>query len=442
MKLLKSTAMFLAAAITLTTLTSCSGGEVKQVEDKPFTVDGMKGSYTGDWKGSRPNGNGELIISDDEYYRGEWNKGALFGQGEIRKVLDDGSWEYYKGECAKNTPAGKGQKIIGSNNNSSKIEIDGDFSDESTLMYYATDDTGKLVDIGSIRKDEYVSFVGNPDFEGIPFEDWVRMDTANGFVFASMKCDGKYIGQTDENGVPNGYGYSTSDDGYHKYYYKLGTWKDGQIEGDYTEWKYDNGQWSTRIGSMKDGVDVGEYTLYTEYPDYCTVEKNNYDTSYTYTLCSDGKYRTGYTTRETYYNDGGCFYQKYLTLKNNPDDWEYYYEGEYAECDKDGNLIECGKADTRSSCSLRWVSYEQAYKDELWEKLAPVVAVGIFAVGSYALWSSANSASDKWLADWRERNAKGELEFKKLTLRDIANREASKGYSSEAEELRKLADSL
>ena len=176
-KYLKAVAVFLAAAMMLT---ACAGGKdnsdpekidkkdlseyekasVTQVKDQTYTFDEREGLYTGDWKGNRPDGNGKLVISSDEYYSGEWSNGSLVGQGEMKNVYDDGSYRYYKGECLYNQPAGEGKLIYGYEDGSF-TEIDGDFNDESTLICYLVDETGKLVDVGSMKDGKFTSYVDN-----------------------------------------------------------------------------------------------------------------------------------------------------------------------------------------------------------------------------------------------------------------------------------------
>lgn len=417
---------------------------VTQVEEQPFSMEGRDGFYTGDWKGNRPEGYGEFIIGEYDYYTGQWYNGMLLGEGEMQKTYDDGSWKRFEGECAYNLPSGEGRMYIGSDNDPYFMEIEGDFGDESTLMYYTTDGVGKLVDLGGVQDGQYVSYVELTEIEGgIDFMDWVRMDSAE-IANSWEGYEGVYIGQTDENGVPNGYGYSVSNR-YSTTVRKLGTWKDGAIDGYYTEWR-DTGKWKTRTGTVKDFKDVGDCVLYRDELNYSVVKKVNFDTSYTYTLCSDGIYRTDYVTQELFFNDGRYEYQKYITFKNDLDDYRYYYEGEYAISDADGNIIECGEADTTSVCSLKWMSYEEALKKELWNKIAPIVAIGIvIGVGAYALgtWGNdfENSAAGRYVQNTRDELARAsEHNNLRRELLEKAGEEERLGNTYEANRLREEAE--
>ena len=137
----------------------------------------------------------------------------------------------------------------------------------------------------------------------------------------------RYIGQTNKNGVPDGYGYyeacfvasgtlSGTKDGKDvsiewsnkRVISKTGSWKEGYIEGYYTLLSLtDNVTMSGRtlasikeIGCKKDGEDVGEFASYTDYGEMLEIRKKNYDTCDDLVLCDDGAYRTSYETYEWY----------------------------------------------------------------------------------------------------------------------------------------------
>ena len=456
-KMLKATAAVLAVSVTLMACTNSADdvkidakaldlyakSSVTHVEEQPFTMNGEDGLYTGDWKGNRPEGYGDFIIGDYDYYSGEWYNGMLYGQAEMQRTYDDGTWKRFEGECAFNSPSGNGSMYIGSDYDSYIMKIEGDFSDESTLLCYMTDDVGKLVDIGGFSDGEYVSYVGNPDIEGINFTDWVRSNLERNNSGLSG-YDGVYIGQTDENGIPNGYGYSVASHA-GQIVYKLGSWKDGMIEGYYTEWR--NG--GERIGCVEGGRDVGECVIYQEYlPDHYIsykVIQMNCDTSYTYTLCDDGIYRTDYVTKEFHLSDGSVERQKYLTFKYDMDDYRYYYEGEFVTCDEDGNVLRAGIADTESRCSLDWISYEELEKRDFWNTIAPIVAIGVVggvAIYSLCTWGNdfEGSAADRYLQRKTEESAKTLSESRKYDeLMEKAREEERLGNTYNADKLREEA---
>lgn len=330
-----------------------------------------------------------LDIGESDYYDGEWYNGMMLGQGEMLETYDDGTWKLFKGEIFYNQPAGKGEMSVGSNDGSYRIKIQGDFSDESTLMFFMTDKNGKLINIGGIKDGEYVSYVGETNVKGmIEFMDLIRPNMESGYASWFDGYTGNYIGETDSNGVPNGYGYSITakifpeNEDWNCYYYKLGTWKDGKLEGYYTEWRYENHHWSSRFGCMKDGEDVGECVIYSENSDYMgdhiLVTAMDCHDPYEYQLCEDGKYRTGYITKEYHYKDGTSKVEKYLTLRTDLEGENYWYEGEYTIYDANGNVIECGIADSspKWQCYLYWKSNKDIRKDDILDGLAVAAGVG------------------------------------------------------------------
>lgn len=449
---------------------------ITQEESRPFTVNGKEGLYSGYWKGNRPEGNGELIVSEDEYYKGEWKNGFIAGQGEMKKTDDDGIAKQYTGECAYNQPSGEGLMFVGTDGEAYRLMIEGDFGDESSLMYFLTDDKGKLLDLGGFINGNIVSCVENPEsFEGIPFEDIYWEQVPNDFYWSSSSTKGKYVGQTDENGVPNGYGYSETyvvnvSGGYNNRDRKIGTWKNGKIEGYYTNIQEENSAnlMSTtefdgfvkikREGAIKDGVGAGEYVSYERAPinghgEGTLINRTNYDDYLTFSLCSDGKYRTGYWTKEYYYEDGTRGYEKTRRrlgrLDTNPwVEYQYaYYEGEYGWFDANGNITDYGVAtDQRRNDyilgSLRWESYKNKRQNEFLDSVAAaggallsavVIGAGIYALLSWGDDFESTSAG-KYLENVRERNS-AELEDYNT------NMEQFRELKSKAESIRRRAES-
>lgn len=374
-KFIKTIAVVLAFSITLTACSGSSGTDsssegvkfdrkslkqyinasVTQVEDQVFAMDGSEGLYTGGWKGNRPEGKGELIIGEYDYYSGEWSNGMLTGQCEMQTTYDGGIWKYYEGECSYNVPSGEGYMCIGCDNDPYIIDIYGDFSDESTLMYFKRDEKDKLVDIGYVIEDQLVSVVGCLDIDGIELPDYNET---------------RYVGEVDKNNVPNGYGYSVwSRDGSDYFEWTLGSWKDGKIEGYYTfmSGRYSQGDGNDyeiisideTIGYAENGKNVGEVVAY-EYrnPDYSfyvttnpffwggdwflVIHKYNQDTNLKFELYDDGIYRAGKEMVEVHYNDGTCLYQEYFRWCYDEYD-EIYRDGIYVKTDADGNVLDTGR---------------------------------------------------------------------------------------------------
>ncbi|MBD5139005.1 MAG: hypothetical protein HDT24_06835 [Ruminococcus sp.] len=527
MKFLRQTAFILAAAVTLTTLTSCQGdysnSSVKHVTNKAYASDYMNGKYTGDWKGDRPDGYGELIISDDEYYKGEWVHGVLYGQGEIRKVSDDGVWKYYKGECASNYPSGEGQMLMGIEGDPYLIEVDGDFGDESSLMYFVTDEKGKLIETGGICNGGFVNYVDN-DSADIPWvhyseEEKIFMDNLDVYAaehaeeFASSYSGtkfyeekytakyneiyndlyenhvnihkgeedyGRYFGQTDENGLPNGYGYYETytiyndvASGFLAFRSVLGKWKDGHIDGYYTEVQNINTTSYREDGCMSEGKGVGDFVsshdvTASDGVNRITVVTMNLDEVNSYQLCDDGAYRTGYRRTDYYFDDGSYGFQEVRYRKDsNASGYMTYLgepcvrEGSYCNYDKDGNVIDYGIPENNGTTE-GWQSLAPNYKD-LWDT---VLIIGGIMLGGYAAykvysWASAPIFSEdagaarmienareyriRSTEDYFESNAKrDELLDQARSKREQAERES--GYRrndllNDAEKLEREAES-
>lgn len=431
MKLLKTTAFILAAAVTLTTLTSCQGdysnANVTQVTDKSYSVDGVKGKYTGDWKGDRPEGYGELIVSDDEYYKGEWVHGVLYGQGEIRKVYDEGVWKHYKGECASNYPSGEGQMLMGVEGDPYLIEVDGDFGDESSLMYFATDEKGKLIEVGGIRGGGFVNYL--EDGADVPwisysedekdYQEMLEREAESQAEYDELYAahlesqstskfpnNGKYFGQTDENGIPNGYGYYETTTIYNDiaigpvFMSKLGKWKDGHIEGYYTERQSFDTRSYREDGCIEDGHGVGDFVssddqTFADGTNKVTVVTMNLDEVNSYQLCDDGAYRTGYRRTDYYFDDGSYGFQEVRYRKDSSASGYMTYlgepcvrEGSYCNYDKNGNVIDYGIPENNGTTE-GWQSLAPNYKD-LWDT---VLIIGGIMLGGYAAYKVYSWAS-------------------------------------------------
>lgn len=433
MKFLKATAFFLAAAFTLTTLTSCQGNysnaSVTQVTDKKYSADKIKGSYTGDWKGDRPEGYGELAVSDDEYYKGEWVHGVLYGQGEIRKVSDDGVWEYYNGECASNYPAGDGQMLMGIDGDPYVIEVDGDFADETSLLYFVTDEKGKLIELGGVRDGELVNYLeDDADVPWISYSEDIYSKKDDGSY-------GKYIGQTDENGIPNGYGYYVAYTTYNDIasglltdVCKIGTWKDGHIDGYYTTLQVFGTVSYREDGCIKDGIKVGDFISYenrtfNDGTTRDTIVKMNLDEVNSFQLCEDGAYRTGYRITECYNSDGTKTHQEvryrrdssasgYITYLGEP----CVIEGFYRFYDANGKPYEEGRPANGGKTEGWESTTPRNNSEDLWETIrivVPIVAgmgIGVYLISKIdSSWE--NSEAKKMVDRTREAARKSTEDY-------------------------------
>lgn len=463
-KSLKATAAVLAVSVTLTACANSADdvnidkkalnlyakSPVTQVEEQPFTLDGVEGLYTGDWKGDRPEGNGEFVISQYDYYSGEWYNGILYGQGKVQKTCDDGTWKYFEGECAYNAPSGEGVMYIGGLDGSFLFEINGDFSDESSLLYYLTDEEGRLTDLGGIQNGEYVSYVDNPNVMG---GSVTRMINDDGYIYSGGT--GEYIGQIDQNGLPNGYGYFEScgeqPNGQYRHWHVLSTWKDGYMDGYYIILEnIDDKLFRKTVGCKKDGKAVGEFACYTTKESGLSVEKKNFDTYDdfdTFELGEDGIYRGSYATVEYFNNDGTYGFQRrrrtYKLLEDGSLDYEYTYrpegsdEGEYCNYDKNDNLIDYG---------VPLASGWKSLKDNSITLKDVVITLGVALVASYAIYKVTakvfnlddfeNSSAGRYLQRNKEEAANYLAENNvRKALQEKAEEEARLGHYDEADKL-------
>lgn len=272
-KLIRATALLLAATMTLTACNGASpeqlselqsamgissknnGGnaadvprndtlyenaQITEVVDKPYSAAGVSGVYSGDWKGDRPEGEGTLWLNDDEFLYGTgWKNGFLGGQCEVKFTSADGQYKQYEGICAYDQPSGQGTFTIGKEGDEFRTIIEGDFSDGSRLIYYTIDKDGRLSDIGGYINGDYESYIENPNVRG---GSYLIDRAAVGATYKSR--DGFYIGQVNEKGQPDGYGYYYEvyelEPGYIKQltsctYSAYGSWKNGKLKGKFSD---------------------------------------------------------------------------------------------------------------------------------------------------------------------------------------------------------------
>ncbi|MDE5993601.1 MAG: hypothetical protein K2G87_11200, partial [Oscillospiraceae bacterium] len=403
-------------------------------------------------------------------------------QGEIRKVSDDGIWKQYKGECASNYPSGEGQMLMGIEGDPYLIEVDGDFGDESSLMYFATDEKGKLIEVGGIRGGEFgsyleddadvpwisyseeeknyqemlerdaasqaerdtESYLGTEEYEARYAERYAEIyDERYSEHINSKKDDGsygKYFGQTDENGIPNGYGYYVAYTTYNDIasglltdLCKIGTWKDGHIDGYYTTLQTFGTVNYREDGCIKDGNKVGDFISYENrtYNDGSkrdTIVKMNLDEVNSYQLCEDGAYRTGYRITECYNSDGTKSHQEVRYRRDNSASGYITYLGEpcviegfYRVYDENGRPIDEGRP-ANGGTTEGWESTTPRNNSEdLWETVRIVVPLAAgFGIGVYF----ANKVDFSW------ENSEG----KKMVdrTRDAARRSTEDYFASNA----------
>lgn len=362
------------------------------VENQAVTVNGLEYSYTGGWKDSFPDGYGELYLDDYNYIKGNWADGLLSGHVEYRATNEEGDYLVYIGEFSDNQPSGAGELYMLPGSSEDCIYISGDFSDTDTLTYYNLDKDNRLCDIGCIMDGDFVSYIDNPQIEGMSFvpskyDYGINNGLMHGASIVGQK--GEYFGQVDGNGSPSGLGYCRmtydleSSDTTEDYTIGiLGQWDGENYSGPVLWLEESNGStvtttknWlgmsketvsqydvTTKVVGFYNGEDYyGDYEAHTTYKhdppqddDGLFITKkiaDTYDDNTKFTLCDDGLYRGCYLTQEYYLIDGTFGYSKRRKVCKKSEDGVIYgdfamskaaEEGDYCNYDADGNVIDFG----------------------------------------------------------------------------------------------------
>lgn len=443
---------------------------ITEVEDQPYTLNKVTGEYSGDWKGNRPEGEGTLWLSDDEYYYSEnWSNGEINGYAEIKRYDSDGKLRQYKGVCAYSEPYGNGTLEIGSEGDELRMVIDGDFTKPSELLYYTLDENGGCVDVGGFITGEFESYMEN---SGVTGREWlIDRQPTGGATYKSRS--GHYIGQVNENGLPDGYGYYAEDYELNQgiivqltscTYYAIGSWKNGKLEGYFTdvligkgtltetetgffggkkETKYSIINSTKREGNVKNDKLVGtnrvSTTIASEPPrplfDGVFITRMDYDTNVKMVEQIDV--------------DGTHTYEwKHMISATAAD------EGEFIKYDQDGNMTIHKTLSNGTWTELKNLEREareaQEARQRIINKGAAIALVGVtFAAGCYLNYSAMknfdNSSAGKWLADYKaslERGAKQREEdrAKYYENKEKADHEWAIGNYETAGKLYKEAD--
>ena len=235
---------------------------ITAVKDRPYTYYGKIGSYTGEWRGDRPEGTGRLIIGTEEYYDGQWDYGYICGNAKILIPQENGSEFAYVGDCRGDRIYGEGQLYFWPDKTSQGcVFISGDFRNEKSLLYLTYDDEGFLEDIGFMADGDMISYLDNIDLVNYQTKATVisRVQDmyflpGNNYPFrpgSELTAEGTYTGSINDAGVPNGYGmfvktnsiideeYPILVDGvqmnvkWRKYRAYLGLWQNGVLTGNY-----------------------------------------------------------------------------------------------------------------------------------------------------------------------------------------------------------------
>ncbi|MDE6745940.1 MAG: hypothetical protein K2J72_04785, partial [Oscillospiraceae bacterium] len=172
---------------------------------------------------------------------------------------------------------------------------------------------------------------------------------------------------------------------------KLGKWKDGHIEGYYTERQSCDSRSYREDGCIEDGQGVGDFIssddqTFADGVNKVTVVTMNLDEVNSYQLCDDGAYRTGYRRTDYYFDDGSYGFQEVRYRKDSSASGYMTYlgepcvrEGSYCNYDKNGNVIDYGIPENNGTTE-GWQSLAPNYKD-LWDT---VLIIGGIMLGGYA----------------------------------------------------------
>ena len=393
-----------------------ASSEITQVKNKSYIVNGSSGTYTGDWKGNRPEGQGTFVVGETEYYEGTWKNGYLHGEGKILLVENDNTYKAYTGNCEYSQPSGFGimKYHFGEENNI--IYLSGDFSDTQNMKYLLLTDTKRLRDLGEVVDGEYVSYTTEDYYNGFDIipEEFVLEPVRYGFVDSfDVSQKGEYFGPVNENGLPHGYGYlkvtntmtgRNNKEHQTMYVQVLGNWDNGKLYEDATYVENTEGRindktgvrtysnYIKKSGDYKNGHFFGNYSedySYTSDPvmpsDGITLEtnidKNNKDS---YKLDTDGLYKTDYELNVFYYPNGKYGeYKRRFVCKDINNLSDRYAEGEYFICDKKGTTLDYGVTDKEG---LDWNSTmpeEEKQKNKI--SLEELDVIGFLLIGGLSL---------------------------------------------------------
>lgn len=449
---------------------------VTTVEDVPYEYYGQTGLYTGDWKGDRPEGTGLLFIDEYNYYEGEWFNGYIFGEATIQNINEDGVLRYYEGKCACTSLAGEGYMIIAPDpDEDAQIEIYGDFNDESSLEYFSYDADRFLVDYGYVLNGDLMSYFDYACYYPLDKSYTTEMScglyTEDNYNYRK-NFNGYYFGHINDNGKPQGTGIFLVDG---KEFQRetlidntklnltfklsiviLGNWDNGNISGSYVTYEttrpVDDQYYDQAHEDRKEYYYCDQSGLYRKdyyldkfwYTDNGVVDMFQTNVQYykDYELGSDGVYRAGLNTTETYfrqdYADANSAYTAgslgrkeicpcYVLDKSN--NRSNFYEGYRAVYDPEGNMLEYTEY-TKQVPDGKDVSNDQ------WKSIGTaIVTAGIVFAGcylGYKLLTSTPSGSAT-----RKTN-----EYNQNTKYDFSEENEYRAKKEEAEQLRKKAADL
>lgn len=457
---------------------------VTQVTNKTYSINNSVGSYTGEWKGNRPEGEGVLAINEDEYYRGIWKNGYLHGQCEIFLHENDDITKYYRGECEYNQPSGNGIMycIVGDDN---LVCYQGDFSDTGDMCYYTFVDNGKiLTDIGQIVDGKHVSYINDNYFSGKEYlpEEFKFTSDKYGYVDSFItKQKSEFFGAYNSSGLPHGYGYlkitntltgKNGKENQKMYVDVLGNWENGKltgyvtyierIEGEVIEKKssFFGGTKETvktyshyvkKYGQYQNGHFYGNFsTDYYYSGDYVVqnngiflnTEINEVDPN-SYQLYSDGLYRTDYEL-ESYYLPNGKYSEKKrrYVCKDINNISERYAEGEYFVCDDKGRTLDYGESDKNGTHWKSTMPEEEKQKGKI--SVEELDKIGILLIAGIGIAALAKTYYDINTGDPSDPAFKYVAEAKRRSIEETEKyhreKEIFNDYMRQAQEKRSEAE--
>lgn len=216
------------------------GNSTREVENMAYTYEtGTRGTYTGEWKDDRPNGQGIMWMSTGEVFEGEWKDGLLNGYATATWTNGDtytGGWKEDLKEGQGILKFANGEQYTGSFRNNM-------YNGQGTYTWPNGDRY-----VGEWQNDQR-SGQGKLTFANGNYTGEWKNDMENGQGTMVFTNGESYTGEFKDN-MYEGQGTYTWTDG--STY--SGEWKNGQMNGTAT-YTYPDG--TVQSGTWKDGVFEG-----------------------------------------------------------------------------------------------------------------------------------------------------------------------------------------
>lgn len=183
-----------------------SASQSSKVSDKAYVLDGVDGTYTGDWENGMPEGNGKFTsINNNYFYNGEWVNGLPHGKGEV--YHENGSEKaYYNGDCFNGHLQGTG--YLEGYSDGIAISYSGEFSQDEMngagILRY---------DFGSTCLILEGEFVNGEPYGRLTYNEY---DTSGKLIESGIYENGEFTSDTDiviNNTIYDFLGYIADEEG-------------------------------------------------------------------------------------------------------------------------------------------------------------------------------------------------------------------------------------